>query len=118
VTGTTPRKRVLIVDDDPRLADRLSTLLGSRYETRCASNGFDALAEVNRGCDVILLDVRMPGLDGPGFVTELQKHRIQIPVILMSANPNLAETARSLGIRHHLSKPFDIETAEAIIDRL
>ena len=118
MTSPGNRKRVLIVDDDPRLADRLSTLLGSRYDTRCASNGFDALAEVGKGVDVILLDVRMPGLDGPGFVHELQQHRIQIPVVLMSANPNLGDTARSLGIRHYLPKPFDIETAEAIIDRL
>ena len=116
--STPEKKRVLIVDDDPRLADKLATLLGARYETRSASNGFDALSEVNRGVDVILLDLRMPGLDGPGFVNELQQHRIQIPVVLMSANPNLAETARTLGIRHYLAKPFDIETAEAIIDRL
>jgi DNA-binding NtrC family response regulator len=115
---TPGKKRVLIVDDDPRIVDKLATLLAARYDTRVASNGFDALTEVGKGTDVILLDVRMPGLDGPGFVNELQQHRIQVPVILMSANPNLAETARSLGIRHYLGKPFDIETVEAIIDRL
>jgi len=99
--------------------DKLAMLLSSTDEVFVASNGFDALERMNDGgADVVLLDVRMPGLDGPGFVQEIQKHRVQVPVILMSANPNLAEQARALGIRHHLAKPFDLETAEALIDRL
>ena len=113
------KKRVLIVDDDPRIVDKLAMLLSSKYEVFVASNGFDALERMNEGgADVLLVDVRMPGLDGPGFVQELQKHRVQVPVILMSANPNLAEQARALGVRYYLAKPFDIETAEALIERL
>lgn len=113
------KKRVLIVDDDPHIVDKLAVLLADKYEITTASNGFDALQRIDAGgVNVVLLDIRMPGLDGPGLVTELQKHRIQVPIILMSANPNLADQASSLGIRHYLSKPFDIETAEALIDRL
>ena len=113
------KKRVLIVDDDPHIVDKLALLLADKYEITTASNGFDALERISEGgADVVLLDVRMPGLDGPGFATELQKHRIHVPLILMSANPNLADQARRLGVRHYLSKPFDIETAETLIDRL
>jgi two-component system response regulator (stage 0 sporulation protein F) len=113
------KKRVLIVDDDPRIVDKLATLLAMKYEVFVASNGFDALARMNDGgADVVLLDIRMPGLDGPGFVEELHKHRIQVPIILMSANPNLPAQAKTLAIRHYLSKPFDIETVETLIDRL
>ncbi len=113
------KKRVLIVDDDPRIVDKLAMLLSSKYEVFVASNGFDALERMNDGgADVVLLDVRMPGLDGPGFVEELHKHRIQVPIVLMSANPNLPEQARALGVRHYLGKPFDIETVEALIERL
>jgi DNA-binding NtrC family response regulator len=113
------KKRVLIVDDDAPIVDKLSMLLGSKYETSTASNGFDALERINNGgADVVLLDVRMPGLNGPGFVEELHKHKIQVPIILMSANPDLPAQAKLLGIRHYLAKPFDIETAETLIDRL
>jgi two-component system response regulator (stage 0 sporulation protein F) len=113
------KKKILIVDDDPRIVDKLAMLLSTKYEVFVASNGFDALERMNDGgADVVLLDIRMPGLDGPGFVQELHKHRIQVPIILMSANSNLAAQAKTLGIRHYLSKPFDIETVETLIDRL
>lgn len=113
------KKKVLIVDDDARIVEKLAALLAGKYEVLIASNGFDALERMNEGgIDVVLLDLRMPGLDGPGFVEELHKHRIQVPIVLMSANPNLAEQARALSIRHYLGKPFDIETVETLIDRL
>ena len=113
------KKKILIVDDDVRIVDKLATLLAGKYEILIASNGFDALERMNEGgVDVVLLDLRMPGLDGPGFVDELHKHRIQVPIVLMSANPNLPEQARALSIRHYLGKPFDIETLETMIDRL
>lgn len=113
------KKRILIVDDDARIIDKLAVLLGSKYETAVASNGFDALERINASdFDLVLLDLRMPGLDGAGFVDELAKHKIHIPIILMSANPNLPQQAKALGIRHYLPKPFDIETVEHLIDML
>lgn len=112
-------KRILIVDDDARIVDRLAMLLGTRYEVMVASNGFDALAQLNsQSFDVVLLDLRMPGLDGAGFVQELQARRISVPIILISANPSLPAQARALGISHYLSKPFDIEQLEAMVETL
>lgn len=117
--GGAASPRILIVDDDPNIMDKLATLLATRYDTEVASNGFDALERINAGSfDAVLLDLRMPGLDGPGFVQELAKHRIHIPIILMSASPNLPQQARSLGIRHYLAKPFDIESVESLLDVL
>lgn len=112
-------KRILIVDDDARIVDRLAMLLGTRYEVAVASNGFDALAQLNsQSFDVVLLDLRMPGLDGAGFVQELQARRMIVPIILISANPSLPAQARTLGISHYLSKPFDIEQLEAMVETL
>jgi DNA-binding response OmpR family regulator len=107
------------VDDDARIVDRLAMLLGARYETVVASNGFDALEQLNGDpFDVVLLDLRMPGLDGAGFVEELRLRKIQVPIILVSANPNLPAQARTLGISHYLAKPFDIERLEAMVETL
>jgi DNA-binding response OmpR family regulator len=112
-------KRILIVDDDARIVDRLAMLLGTRYEAVVASNGFDALAQLDgQAFDVVLLDLRMPGLDGAGFVQELKARRMNVPIILISANPNLPAQAKALGISHYLPKPFDIERLEAMVETL
>ncbi len=112
-------KRVLIVDDDARIVERLQALLSPHYETAAASTGFDALRAIDHDhIDAILLDLRMPGLDGPGFVQELRKRGIRTPVVLMSANPNVADQADTLGAADYLVKPFEIERLEEILARL
>jgi two-component system response regulator GlrR len=112
-------QRILIVDDDTRIVDRLATLLAPRYETVTASTGFDALARIDEGrVDAILLDLKMPGLDGPGLVQELQKRDVAVPIILVSANPDLPARARALGIPRWLAKPFAYDELEILLDGL
>ncbi len=112
-------KRILIVDDDARIVERLRTLLAPQYDTAAASTGFDALKVMDGDhIDAILLDLRMPGLDGPGFVQELRKRGMRTPVVLMSANPNVADQAGALGAADYLVKPFEIERLEEILARL
>ena len=112
-------KRILVVDDDARIVERLVTLLSDRHVAVAASNGFDALKHLDADTfDVMLLDVRMPGLDAPGLIDALKSRQHQVPIILMSANPNLPERARQLGITRYLVKPFEVEQLEALIDRI
>lgn len=112
-------KRILIVDDDPSIVDKLSRLLAGRYDVDMASNGFEALKRLDTGgFDLMLLDLRMPGLDGAGLVHELRAHGIEMPTIVMSAFANVAGQARELGVTNYLAKPFDIERLEAMIDGL
>jgi DNA-binding NtrC family response regulator len=112
-------RRILIVDDDPSIVDKLARLLGGKYEVAVASNGFEALKRLNAdGCDLILLDLRMPGLDGAGLVNDLRAHGFEMPIIIMSAGANLAAQAAALGVANYLAKPFDIEQLEEMIARL
>lgn len=114
------KKRILLVDDDRDIAQRLHELLSAKYDVALASNGFDALRLLDGdGFDIILLDLRMPGLDGPGFIEEVnRRHNGEAtPVILVSANDDLAKEARKLGVTDYLAKPFDIEALEALIER-
>ena len=114
-----PTQRILIVDDDTRIVDRLATLLSPRFEAVVASTGFDALARIDEGSvDAILLDLKMPGLDGPGLVQELQQRDVVVPIILISANPDLPARARALGIPRWLAKPFAFDELEALLDGL
>ncbi|MBI2526333.1 MAG: response regulator [Candidatus Rokubacteria bacterium] len=70
-------KRVLVVDDEPWIAEILSDMLtDDGHEVDTADQGLLALGMVQLGAyDLILCDMRMPGLDGPGFYAELERSR-------------------------------------------
>jgi len=109
-------KRLLIVDDDLEISRRLSALLEDRYEVIRATTGFEALAELTHApFDLVLLDLRMPGLDGRGFLNEMRRRNEHAPVIVLSADPNVGRAARDMGVGDYLQKPFDVEALEALI---
>lgn len=111
-------KRLLIVDDDLEISRRLAALLENRYEVICASTGFEALEELKYGLfDLVLLDLRMPGLDGRGFLSEMRRRNDTAPVIVLSADPNVGKVAREMGVGDYLQKPFEVEELEALIER-
>lgn len=68
------RPRLLLIDDEPRLLQTYAALLQDAADVKLASDGLEALAllNVDRAFDVILCDLQMPELDGPGFYTRLQ----------------------------------------------
>lgn len=105
---------MLIVDDDGELAEALAEILaGEGHEPTIARDGREALTNVYEGNpDLILLDVEMPVLDGPGMLCRLDLRQGSIPVVLVSGLPRLANLAADLGIRHVLRKPF---TSEALL---
>ena len=111
--------RILIVDDDSDYTGTLTSLVGGRHEVEVASNGFSALQKLRSGdFDLILLDVVMPGLDGPGFVRESRAMRRDIPIILLSSVPETGRIANRLEIYDFLVKPVPFATLERMIDRL
>jgi DNA-binding response OmpR family regulator len=112
-------KRILIVDDDSEILESLATLLEEKYEVSVASDGYGALDRMKeRPCDLILLDFRMPGLDGSGLVHALQASGNKTQVLLMSASTNVAEHAKGLRVADYLAKPFHIDELEAKIERI
>lgn len=108
--GLTP-KRLLLVDDEEdihlMLEDRLEAM---GYEIVTATNGVEALSLLAR-CPVggILLDLEMPVMDGLMLLRELRRQQIQVPVIVMSAADHLQHfmKAMELGARDYLEKPLD-----------
>jgi CheY-like chemotaxis protein len=110
-------RRILVVDDDASIRDvaRMSLEMVGGHEVLVAANGDDALASArDERPDAILLDVMMPGLDGPGTFERLQADpaTCRIPVILLTAKLQPADQARftKLGVRAVLAKPFDSMT--------
>src|SRR5579859_2068856 len=107
-------RRILIVDDedDIREVAQVSLELMGPYDVVTAASGRDGiLAARTRPPDAILLDVMMPGLDGPATLAELQADPAtrDIPVLFLTATSQSAEHQRlaNLGAAGVLSKPFD-----------
>ncbi len=105
--------RVLLVDDEKEFV----TTLAERLEIRglCVSvafNGSDALRWLEeKRFDVIVADVRMPGLSGLDFLKHIKSKKIETPVILLSGYSALQEAIEGmrLGAFDYLMKPVDIE---------
>ncbi|HEY2996808.1 MAG TPA: ATP-binding protein [Methylomirabilota bacterium] len=113
--------RVLVVDDDRELASVLAAALRAEgHDVEIAVNGLEALEVLERGrFDVILTDVRMPKLDGPGLYRELQQRHPDLVdrVVFVTGDILGRETAAFLERTRaaHLTKPFDIKQVRRVV---
>jgi two-component system alkaline phosphatase synthesis response regulator PhoP len=111
--------RILIVEDEPDIAFGLQEdLTRHGYETQVASDG-DAGVRLGRekGWDVILLDVMMPGRDGFDVCRELRRSRVKTPIIMLTARTQEAEKilGLELGADDYVTKPFSAAELRARI---
>lgn len=112
-------KRLLIVDDQPGIRLLLAELFRREgYSTTLAANGFEAFVEVEKSPpDCILLDMKMPGMNGIDVLEKLKKDWAHIPVIMMTAyeEVELTNKALKLGAVKYFTKPFDVyEVRDAV----
>ncbi len=103
--------RLLVVEDDPRLASLISRGLREQtYAVDVVGNGKDAIvqAAVN-SYDAIVLDVMLPGLDGFAVLTEIRARGIRTPVMMLTARDAVRDRIAGLdaGADDYLTKPFD-----------
>ena len=118
----TPR-RVFVVDDDRGVRFVLAEALreaGWRVQAFDAADAaLAALADGEALPDLVFTDVRMPGLDGLGFLDALKARHPALPVVVMSAYTDVASTAGAFrgGAHEFLSKPFDLDEAVALAER-
>jgi len=105
-----PFRSVLVVDDEEPLRQLLSVILRDRgYEARAVGTAEDALKELAaRDYDLVLTDVRMPGMGGLGLLAEIQRLQPGLTVVVMSAygSHDLAIEAMKAGAYDYLPKPF------------
>ena len=113
---------ILVVDDDVDLMLLIAELLADDgFRVRTASDGLEALARITDGGmpDLILLDLRMPRMDGEEFVRYLEQRYARLPpVIVMTAAVDTRRRAERLRARAWLAKPFDIEHMLALVHRV
>ena len=110
--GAKELPKVLVVDDDPDLAELCSVLLESEgYDTDIARNGYEAYDAISsEQIDVVLLDAMMPVLDGLTVCRMVKRDPDlkDVPIILMSASKRLCDEAQ-VSADAVISKPFDLD---------
>lgn len=111
--------RILIVDDEQSVREVLSEyFIEQGYEVETAGDGEEALAQVQRNTpDLVLLDVRMPGIDGVETLRRLRAIAPDVAVIMVTANEDvgLARDTLKLGALDYVAKPFDFAYLERAI---
>lgn len=101
---------VLVVDDDPSIVETLSEFLQMEgYAVFTAANGAEALERVHHhALGLVLLDMRMPVMDGWGFARALQAEGRDIPILVMTAAQDAQQWAAEVGAVAYVPKPFDL----------
>lgn len=112
---------ILIVDDEKNMRFVISRALKSAgHEVREAESGEDALAAIEESTpDLVLLDQRMPRMDGLTALGEIKKLHPELPVVMLTAHGNVedAVTAMKAGASDYLTKPFDVEELKLAVKK-
>jgi DNA-binding NtrC family response regulator len=114
-------KKILIVDDDKDLRFNLSCILKKEgYEVISASDGKQTLKAIDKSApDLVLLDIKLPGMDGVELLQEIKRKESNLPIIMLTANSDVksAVKAMKLGAYDYITKPFDDEELILIIKK-
>ena len=108
VMGATPRP-VLVVDDDPAIREAEHQLLRENgFRVVEARDGAEALWVMQHDPpSVVILDVQMPGLDGPSFARELRMGLKHVPLVILTAANDPRREADRCNAEAYLAKPYD-----------
>ncbi len=106
-------QRILVVDDERRMRDSIKRLLGeSGYEITACGSGEEALRRIElREYDLVLLDLVMPGLDGPQVLRRIKAGKPELPVVIISGHGSIEAAVAVLkdGAYDYIRKPFEAE---------
>jgi len=114
-------RKILVIDDEQNIRKMLTRVLSPEgFIVKEANNGLEAIKRLQEeNYSLVLLDLKMPGLNGIETLKEIRENDLNLPVIMMSAYGSIPEAveAMKLGALDYLIKPFDIEELKIIINR-
>lgn len=115
-------KGILIVDDQQGIRMLLNEVFKKEgFTTYLAANGLDALKIAQENTlDCVLLDMKIPGMDGLEILARLKKDHPQLPVMMMTAyvEQHMMDTANELGVIKYFTKPFNIFEVRDEVNKL
>ena len=113
------KRTVLVVDDEQNMQAVMRMVLeGAGHEVLVADSGEAALAHIqNPNLDVVLSDLKMPGMGGEEFVIRCRQSRPDVPVIIITAHGTIRSAVKSIhdGAADYLTKPFEPEQLEIAV---
>jgi DNA-binding response OmpR family regulator len=112
------RCSVLVVDDDPFILETVAEFLRDEgYSVQTAHSALEAArATARRHHSVVLLDIRMPGLDGSRFALELRARDQTPKILVMTAAHTARKVAMEIGADGYIEKPFELEDLVGAIE--
>ena len=114
--------KVLVVDDEEIVRHTLKALLNHQgYQVDCAEDGNSGLRALEHGrYDLVFVDLRMPGLDGMGFLSRSKEIRPHIPVIIITGHGSndARKEALAAGAFGFLPKPFRFSDIRELVGRI
>ena len=120
MTQTDIRPSILIIDDDPNLVESYTVLLEDEFQLRTAKSGEEGLAILQQqDVNVMLLDIRLPGIDGMEVLRQAKAIDEKVDVIMVTAvrNVRVAVEAIKLGAYDYLVKPFEVDEVLSLLRR-
>lgn len=106
------RPRLLLIEDDPQLGPVMAQVLDEVYEVRLVADGQEALnVALSEDFEVLIVDRRLPHLDGLGIIQALRQKRITTPMLILTALGTIQDKVRGLdaGANDYLVKPFEFD---------
>ncbi len=122
--ATHPNRRrgrpILVVEDDPEVRVLVSEYLSDAgFRSVSAADGGEALRRLDEGPPpaLILLDIQMPGMDGPSFARELRTRLSRVPIVVITALARPDREADRCNADGYLAKPFDESSLLRLVRR-
>ena len=112
--------RVLIVDDEPNIHYSFQKILGKDYDIVSAYSAADGIALLrSKSLDAVVMDIKMPGMDGLEALQKMREIDKQIPIVMMTAfgSVDTAVEAMKHGAFQYVQKPFDIEQLKGLLNK-
>jgi len=117
----THEDNILIVDDEPKICQFLEVLLRREgYRVGSVFNAADALVLIEKGNhDLIVTDLKMPGMDGFGLIRRIRDIKDNVPIIMITGYATVENAVKAMrhGVDDYVTKPFNIEELRKVIAR-
>ncbi|MBO8137808.1 MAG: response regulator [Desulfotomaculum sp.] len=113
--------KILVVDDQLGIRMLLKEFFAGKYQVEMAASGFEALEYVKKtSFSLIILDMKMPDLNGTETLKKIRKIYAQVPVIMMSGleEQDVYSRIRGMGNVQCICKPFDLEDLEKMVNEM
>lgn len=115
-------KTIYLVEDDRNIRETLATALRLKeYHVLQFDNGLNALKTLKKeSCDLVILDITMPVMDGNEFIREIRSMGLSIPILVLTAKSSLSNTVQTLdlGADDYLTKPPQLEELYSRVNAL